>query len=443
MPLIKNHTVACLLLFLCSMVCFGQANRAADSLRSAIYATRTDTSRVNAINALSRQFLVTGDFDSAIHYNKQAFVLSQKTGFKKGLAVNYTYFGLVYYAWGNYAEVLKNYYATLKIREELNDKAGMAATYHNIGNMYYQQGNPEEAMKNFQLSLKIKRETGDTLDSHYAHTINNLGNFYEGKANFANAMKYYEAALRIEKKIGDVLGMISAYGNIANVYISVGDYEKAFKNYFIVLRLSDSIGDKQSLAAIYNNLGNLCYKTGKYKEALEWLYRGLELSKQIGSMDDVKEAYGHLTEVNAKLGRYREALNEYKMWVAYRDSLTNEETTKKMVRAQMNYEFERKEAAARLEQEKKEAIAATEKKKQRFILVLVSCFLVLVAGFAIFAYRSYLQKQKANLEITQQKEIIEEKQKAILDSIHYAKRIQTALLTSEVYIKRQIDRLLK
>lgn len=32
---------------------------------------------------------------------------------------------------------------------------------------------------------------------------------------------------------------------------------------------------------------------------------------------------------------------------------------------------------------------------------------------------------------------VEEKQKEILDSIHYAKRIQTALLTSEKYIEKR------
>ena len=39
------------------------------------------------------------------------------------------------------------------------------------------------------------------------------------------------------------------------------------------------------------------------------------------------------------------------------------------------------------------------------------------------------------------KELVEEKQKEILDSIRYAKRIQTALITSEKYIERNINRL--
>jgi hypothetical protein len=59
--------------------------------------------------------------------------------------------------------------------------------------------------------------------------------------------------------------------------------------------------------------------------------------------------------------------------------------------------------------------------------------------FAVF--RGYSQKKKANAEISRQKEIIEEKQKEIIDSIRYAKRIQNALITSEKYVERNLFRL--
>lgn len=127
--------------------------------------------------------------------------------------------------------------------------------------------------------------------------------------------------------------------------------------------------------------------------------------------------------------------------MAARDSLLNEENTRESTRLELNYEFEKKEAAAKIEQEKKEAIAAAEKRKQRIIIFVVSGFGVLVLIFAIFAYRSFLQKRNANLAITRQKELIEEKQREILDSIHYARRIQTALFTSEKYISRNLVRL--
>ena len=52
-------------------------------------------------------------------------------------------------------------------------------------------------------------------------------------------------------------------------------------------------------------------------------------------------------------------------------------------------------------------------------------------------------KQKAEKKLFEQKQMIEEKQKEILDSIRYAKRIQNALLPHEKYIERNLDELNK
>jgi transcription elongation GreA/GreB family factor len=46
-------------------------------------------------------------------------------------------------------------------------------------------------------------------------------------------------------------------------------------------------------------------------------------------------------------------------------------------------------------------------------------------------------------EITEKSKKLEEKQKEIIDSIYYARRIQRALLTSEKYIERNLNKLIK
>jgi serine phosphatase RsbU (regulator of sigma subunit) len=168
----------------------------------------------------------------------------------------------------------------------------------------------------------------------------------------------------------------------------------------------------------------------------------LDLSKEINELERIKQAYGALSDLYVKTGNSKEALANYKFFISYKDSLINEENTKKTTRIEMNYEFDKKEAANKLEQEKKEEISVAERKKQQIIIWSVCAILILVLCFAIFVYRSFLQKQKSHIEITHQKHIIEEKQNSILDSIHYAKRIQTALITSEKYIDRNLNRLL-
>jgi hypothetical protein len=45
--------------------------------------------------------------------------------------------------------------------------------------------------------------------------------------------------------------------------------------------------------------------------------------------------------------------------------------------------------------------------------------------------------------IEKQKRFVEEKQKEILDSIYYARRIQNAILPTEKYIDKTLKRLMK
>jgi ribosomal protein L4 len=48
--------------------------------------------------------------------------------------------------------------------------------------------------------------------------------------------------------------------------------------------------------------------------------------------------------------------------------------------------------------------------------------------------------KERTVELQHQKELVEEKNKDILDSIRYAKRIQQSLLPSEAYIKRVLKK---
>src|SRR6202008_2214610 len=76
-------------------------------------------------------------------------------------------------------------------------------------------------------------------------------------------------------------------------------------------------------------------------------------------------------------------------------------------------------------------------------LVLILAVVLLVA----FKYKqkanTLLSKQKSEIvaqrdEIEKQKHVVEEKNKEITDSIHYARRIQRALLTSNSYIRKYV-----
>ena len=67
--------------------------------------------------------------------------------------------------------------------------------------------------------------------------------------------------------------------------------------------------------------------------------------------------------------------------------------------------------------------------------------LALVIIFAGSMYNRFRKTQKQKRIIEEQKHMVEEKQKEILDSIHYAKRIQRSILPTEKYIDKNFRRL--
>ena len=129
------------------------------------------------------------------------------------------------------------------------------------------------------------------------------------------------------------------------------------------------------------------------------------------------------------------------LYIKLRDSTNNENTRKSSVKQQFKYEFEKKEAALKAEQDKKDALASEENRRQKLFLGLVAAIAFAVGIVALIVIRSLRVTKKQKRIIEKQKHIVEEKQKEILDSIHYAKRIQRALLPSDKFIERNIKSL--
>jgi hypothetical protein len=123
---------------------------------------------------------------------------------------------------------------------------------------------------------------------------------------------------------------------------------------------------------------------------------------------------------------------------------------------QIKYETEKKETENALLVTKNE-LSDKAIKNQKNIIIFIIGGLVLTLVFAFFIFRGLKKQKLANTIISQQKkdvedknvlihsqkELLEEKQKEILDSINYARRIQGAHLPTDKYINKSLGRLKK
>jgi len=339
-----------------------------------------------------------GNFPEASKNYMASLKINQELGNKPGMALTYGGIGLVYDAQGIYPEALKNYLAGLKISEELGDKTGIARAYNNIGNVYGSQRDYPEALKYYSSAVKINEESGNRAGM--AEAYNNIGIVYFDQGNYSESLKNYIASLEIKKKLNNKNGMASSYNNIGNVYAKQGNYLDALNNYSTAMKLDEEIGNAYGLTNSYGNIGIVNFHLKKYDQATVYLNKALQLSKQIGAKESIRDVYQGLASVDSETNNWRGAYENHSMYMLYRDSLINEENTKKTVQTQMNYEFDKKEQAAQLVQEKKDALAKQEMQKQALIRnSFVGGFgIVLLFSIVVILQRNKVRKEKARSE---------------------------------------------
>jgi tetratricopeptide (TPR) repeat protein len=418
-----------------------------------------------------------GDYQKALDYGLKALDMAEEIGDKNGIVRHTGNLANVYYNQGYYPKSLEYYLQALKLAEEIGNKREIAKNLSNIGLVYDSQNNYVKALEYYFKALKIKEELGGK--NEIAITLENIGNIYHDQLKQDKALDCFFKALKVFEENGNKKGVTSTLGNIGNVYNEQAKansnsskkeelFNKALGYYFKALKIAEELNDKKETIIWLQNIGSLYVLSKKYSNAYTYLYRSLALSDSIGALYEAKDEYNYLSDLYEKstillpdtvggkiltIEQMRLRSKYYYMRsIATRDTLFSEESKKQLVRKEMNYEFDKKETLIKIEHEKQIAIAETEKKKQRIVMILVSCGLALVLVFAGFIFRSLrvTKKQKYIIElqkdevsrqkhiVEKQKHIVEEKQKEMIDSINYAKRIQYGLLASNDLLNKYL-----
>jgi len=433
----KNVLIALFLFLIACIHTTGQNNTETE-----IKYSKSDTVNVNNLNRLSEKLWKKSQFDSAIVYANKALILAKKFDYRKGIADANHNLGVIYRNKGSYLQALQDDLDALKIYQELGDKKGTATMLGNIGVVYMSEGgNNSKALEYDFKALAIYLELGDKIG--ISRNLGNIGIAYHDMGNDAEALKYAKNSLQLHQEIEDNQGIAINLSSIGALYYKEKDLTTSLVYYFKALTKSREIGNKEQIAHNYGDIGSVYILQGKYKQAKAYLDSGLNLEKKIGEKEDLKSIYASLSALDTISGDYKTAFKDFETFIIYRDSIINDGNTKKIEQAQMNYTFDRKTDSAKAEQEKKDILAEAEKRKQDIVTWSTTVGLLVVLVFAGFVLRSLkiTRKQKQvieikSLETEQQKRLIEEKNKDILDSITYAKRLQEAILPPISLIKK-------
>jgi serine phosphatase RsbU (regulator of sigma subunit)/Tfp pilus assembly protein PilF len=459
-----------------------------DSLEKSISKKNFTTADVDALNKLSSYYLREDTLKSK-QYAEQAIKISTELNYEKGIIGSKESLGRYLTEQGNYAQgeiILKNViekFGSSKFQKEI------AGVYVSLGNVYDLTAKFELALQNYLKAEKIYESIGElrglglsqmgianifsTTESneeaikYYRKSYQNLINIEEKYASWSmnnmaismmhlnqddSAMFYFEKSLAIKLKLGDDYGASYTYTDIGTLYEKLGQDKKAFENYKKAISLKSALEgmNPETMGSTYNKIGKYYFKVKDYTEAIKHLNEGINYSKKSGSLIYLSEGYRTLASSYFEMGNYKQAFESLEVFIVHHDSLSKLKNSESLSELRTKYEVDQKDkdiellnTSVKLQQADNQLQQAeTEKAKRRtqFITVfLIAALVVIILSIilGISLYKSNRQKiktnqllEKTNSEIHHQKEIIEEKQKEIVDSINYAKRIQEAILPS-------------
>ncbi len=398
--------------------------------------------------ALSYQ--AEGNYTRSLEFYGKSLAMCGMYGNKNDSARIIGNIAIVYYLQGNYIKSLEANLQSLKIAAVIGDKIQESTDLGNIGLLYNDQKNYPLALDYFFKALKIDEELGDKVRE--ATEIGNIGTSFDYEHNYDKALEYYQKALKLSEDLHDKSIESGSLVNLGILYEKHGAYSSALPLFYKALTIEEQAGDGSGQAITLNSLGRLYLKTGKYSKAKQCLDTAYNIECRIGDQHTLLEIEESISQMYDTTHQYKESLYWYKRAGDLKDTLFNIEKDKVITRKEVTFKFKQEQDSVSHEQEKKDILAEQNLKKQTVIRNSLIAGFTLTFAFAFFIFKSYRQKHKDNIIITNQKREVEEqkaivenqkalvegKQKEILDSINYAKRIQNALLASDKLLSQHL-----
>ncbi len=449
------------------------------------------------ISSLGIIYYNQSKFDKALEMYLDALKLYEQRNLIDNKAMTLSHLGGLYVKMGDMPKAVDFYEQSYALKDQIKDKKSKATVINNYVRALQSQNAPyEEQMAVLQESINIKEELGDIsgLAVGYQQMSQHISNSGGSREDIN---KYLFKSLKYARQVNDHRLLGDLYYDIATDYLDFDKDTSLAMSYLdssysmgvktlhldILSKSSKRLGELHFYKKNYKNSAIYMSYYGTYKDTL---YKS-EYAESVSKMSARFEAEKKEKEI-ALLNKQNE-LNQMEILKSQEEAIRQAQAIKLLALAKKNEEALKEKAElekskalmvseqVKLENERKaqeidllnkdkelqaaEALAERQKaadrdrlneeknKRQGQLLTAAVLGLLLLLGLAFFILRGYRQKKKANAqlaeqniaimsqkdEIEDQKIIIEEKNQDIVDSITYAKRLQTAILPTPAFIQ--------
>ncbi len=359
---------------------------------------------------------------------------------KQRAAILYTLGGEMYYQ-QQYPQSRAYYREALRYLTPLGAPRPIANALGGIAFGYHQQGRFPEALDTFLHSLKYYEQARDT--GKIAQTATSIANIYmEMPEQNDKALSYARYCMDVTARAKRLHGLCACTHLVGSVYIDQGKLDSAALFIQQSLQLLETQPDLPGLATVYLAMARLEEKRHNFDRQSFWLNKvistqekypdGVSASEQANtfialahaalnrqetsetkrmldkiaplmpSIQDItyyERYYDALSRLALLEHRPEDALKFYQLQIAARDSSRNEENTRRMTQIQMQFDFEKKEAATRAFQQQELALRDARTRQQQLWFGLLLMAAAGSAGFGFYYYRQKQERRRTELEL--------------------------------------------
>ncbi len=323
----------------------------------------------------------------------------------------------------------------------------------------------------------ITAQTNNNL-TQQANYRNKIAYTYWENKFYNKALTNFTKSLEINKKIGNKNALKSINYNLGLISSDKEEYNKALNYFNEGIRYSQLLHQKEGIYSGLINKASTLKKLSKNNKAILSLNKAYELAKELNQKELIRTCYGMLAENYDAIEDSKNAIKYYDLFAAIDKHIKGKEITE--IKKQSNIKVQEAQQE-QIKQEKELHITSgilnktkdslkittelnqlnklTIKKRNAelraerairnsfiggFIIILIFSILLFIqfrekkkVNKKLSSQNIKINKQKKEIEI--QRDIANQQKQKITDSIHYAKRIQDALLPPSYFIKRALN----
>lgn len=378
--------------------------------------------------------------DSAIHYSNRVLDFSKGRQIDRQKATAIFTLGVVAYMQGNYHSAIEHYDQSLTLGKKLGHSMIVSGTLNNMGMIYQDQGNYEMAEKYLIQCLEVRRKLGDQRG--ILVSLNNLGALNLETKNLDKAEEYFGESIHLTNKWKVPLTSSIPLSGLGGIAMEKGRYDEAIDYFQQAIKLTDSVRIPER-GEFFANLAEVYFRTDRLDESIEAALESYKLSNTTSEWKLVSKSSGLLYQAYKAKGDMTNALKYLEEYKVTQDTIKSADLAQKLIQQRFENDYRLRNDSIKEVQLRREVMAEQEKEKRNLFLGVGGLILLLVIVFSIILFQRLKVTRQQKTVIEEQRDAVDQayaevdqKNQEVTASINYAKRLQSAILPSDMDMDR-------